>query len=79
MDEEAAEYQEAIADLEDCFRRGIRAFAAWYAAEWKLTAEQWAREFSEPPPGGDEWFAGHNAGVDAINIAVDAFLDENHP
>lgn len=76
---EAAEYQAAIADLDDCFRRGIRAFAAWYATEWQLNPAQWKREFADPVPGGEEWFAGYNAGVEGVILAADSFLDEQHP
>ena len=74
-----AEFQQALTDLEDTLRRGIRAFAEWYVKEWQITPEQWQREYADPLPGGAEWFAGHNAGVEAVLIACDQFLDEYAP
>lgn len=76
MSQPVADFQQALTDLEDSYRRGIRAFAEWFAKEWQITPEQWGREFAEPAPGGPEWFAGHNAGVEGALVAVDHFLDD---
>lgn len=76
MADEVAEFHEAVADLEDAYRRGIRSFAKWFVASWKITPEQWRHDFAGELPGGEEWFAGHNAGVEGALVAVDHFLDE---
>lgn len=73
-----AEFQDALGSLETALAAGIRSFAAWYAKEWKMTREQWLKEYREPPPEGD-WFEGHNAGVEGIQTACDQFLDEYAP
>ena len=79
MSQPEAEFQQALTDLEDVLRRGIKAFAEWYSNEWRLTAEQWAREYADPAPGGPEWFAGYNAGVAAVLMGCNQFLDEFSP
>lgn len=77
--EPEAEFQQCIIDVEDTLRRAIRAFAEWYAKEWQITAEQWKRDYADPLPGGPEWFAGYNAGVEAITGAADSFLGDYLP
>lgn len=74
----AAEYQQALTDLEDNFKSGIRAFAEWFAKEWVTSPEQWRKAFEEPVPS-DDWFRGHNTGVEGVLMALDTFFDEYHP
>lgn len=74
---EAAEYQQAIIDLNETFRAGIRAFAAWFAADFQTSPAQWRHAYSDPRPT-DEWFTGYNAGVESVMTAADLFLDEFH-
>ncbi len=76
MTEPEAEFQSALNAIEDEYRRGIKAFAQWYSQEWRLTKEQWEREYADPLPGGPEWFKGYNAGIEAVLMACDQFLDE---
>lgn len=79
VSEPVAEFQQAVTDLDDCYRRGVRAFAVWFAKEWQITPEQWRHDYAEEPPGGEEWFRGHNTGVEGALMAVDQFLDEYMP
>lgn len=76
MADEVAEFHTAVADLEAAYRRGIRAFAEWYAREWKMTLETWKHDIADEPPGGPEWFEGHNAGVDSVIMGCEVFLDD---
>lgn len=77
MSIQADEFMQAVTDLEDAYRRGIRAFAEWFSKEGIVTLEQWKRECQDAPPGGPEWFDGHNNGVESVMMMVDLFLDEN--
>jgi hypothetical protein len=74
-----AEYQDAVAALEESYKAGVRAFAEWFAKEWTLTPEQWAKAYADPPPGGPDWFKGHNAGVESVLLALDSFFGDFHP
>ena len=35
MNNEVAEFQQALTDLEVAFKQGIRAFAEWFEREWQ--------------------------------------------
>lgn len=76
MSAEAEEYREAVAGIEESYKAGLRAFAKWFAANWKTSREQWQREGGEIPKG--DWFEGYNAGVTSVEAGVDLFLDEFH-
>lgn len=71
------EYNQALTDLEHNLKAGIRAFAQWFAREWQMDAKAWARDFDAPVPS-DDWFNGHNTGVESALLAVDTFLND-HP
>lgn len=77
MTSEPAEYHEAVADLEAAYKVGVRAFAEWFAREWKMTREEWLKAYQEPPPS-DDWFTGQNAGVESVTGALESFFDEYH-
>jgi hypothetical protein len=53
----------------------VRRFAEWHAEDGKITREQGKARFADPLPEGD-WFDGYNAGVEAVLISADVFLDE---
>ncbi len=69
------EFQSGLEKIEDSYRIGIRAFAEWFAESWKISREEWERDYVEKAPS-EEWFSGHNAGVEGVLMAADAFLDE---
>lgn len=73
----AEEYQAAVAAIEEAHKTALRAFAEWFAREWKITREQWRKNFADPLPEGD-WFDGYNAGVESVKGALDAFLGDHH-
>ena len=74
---EEAEYQAAVADLEECYKAGLRAFAKWFAREWQQSRESWIKAYSDPVPS-DDWFVGWNAAVAGIEGALDVFLGDMH-
>ena len=78
MSEEAAEYQAAVQELEVSYKAGVRAFAEWFAKEWTITRDQWGNQYESKPPS-DEWFKGHNAGVESVILALDSFFGDFHP
>lgn len=78
MRDPAAEYQSAVAGIEEAHKEALRAFADWFAKEWQSSREQWQKEFAEPAPKGD-WFDGWNAGVASVTDALDVFLGDFHP
>ena len=78
MSDESAEYQGAVQDLEIAYKDGVKAFAQWFAREWLMTREMWIKSYQEPPPS-DEWFKGHNAGVEGVMVALDTFFGDFHP
>jgi hypothetical protein len=78
QDDGASEYQQAITDLNETFKTGIKAFAKWYAASWKISRQEWVKALESKPPS-DEYIEGFNAGVDAIEVAADSFLGDYHP
>lgn len=78
MDDPVGEYGSAVEGLEVAYKAGLRAFAKWFATEWQLTREEWVKAYAEPPPS-DEWFRGHNAGVEAVLMGCDHFLGDFHP
>jgi hypothetical protein len=75
MSEEVAEFQQSVDDIEMAYRKGLRAFADWFAENWTITPDEWKRDFSDKCPS-DDWIAGYNAGVEGVKIALDSFLDE---
>ena len=77
QDDGAGEYQQAITDLNETFKVGIRAFAKWYVASWKISREEWVKSYDSKPPS-DQYIEGFNAGVDAIESAADSFLGDYH-
>jgi hypothetical protein len=78
IDDPAAEYQNAFSEIEDAHKRSIKAFASWFAKNWKITREEWVEAYAEAAPS-DEWFNGHNAGVESIDVALDSFFGDFHP
>jgi hypothetical protein len=78
MGDNDAEYLSHIADLEVAYKGGVRAFAAWFMEYWKISREQWIKDYAEEPPS-DEYIKGFNAGVESVDIALDQFFDEFHP
>lgn len=67
------EYQQAITDLNDSFRAGIRAFAKWAAENWRIDDAD-AQEQGHPK----EYQRGWNAGMEGVDAAADSFLEEYH-
>lgn len=78
MMEPSAEYQAAVADAQDAVGRAVRAFAAYFAAEWQMSRDEWLKAYADPLPKGD-WFDGYNAGVESALAAADSFLGDFHP
>jgi hypothetical protein len=76
QEEGAAEYQQAITDLNEAFKTGMRAFAKWCAENWKLDERDLA-ESREPLS--VEYMKGWNAGMEGVDAALDSFLEEYHP
>ena len=73
---EAAEFQQAVNELEESLKNGLKAFAQWFEREWQHKGrEEWEKSYSEPYPG-DEYIEGYNAGVRSVRIALDCFLDD---
>jgi len=74
MPDGSDEYQQAITDLAETYRSGMKGFAKWCAENWKITErDDWA--IKEPP----EYIRGFNAGMDAVDAALDAFMEEFGP
>lgn len=73
----AAEYQQVVTDLNDLYRQGIRAFAKWVGENWQVSRDEWVKSYDSPPPSA-EYIKGFNAGVEAVDAAADAFLDDYH-
>lgn len=78
MSHESSDYEDALWNMQESYKDGIRAFAKWFAKEWQLSPEQWIKDYAEDPPS-QEWFAGRNAGVQSVVDAVDCFIGEFHP
>ena len=78
MSDESAEYQAAVRALQDNYKAGIRAFAEWFAKNWQISPEEWAKSFGEPLPA-EAWLKGYNAGVESVLGALDSFLGDYHP
>lgn len=76
-DDGVAEYQQAITDLNETFKVGVRAFAKYFVTEWLIDRKGWENSYSEPWPG-DEYMKGFNAGVEAAESACDSFLGDYH-
>jgi hypothetical protein len=76
--DERDEFRVLCDEAEDSLRQAVSAFAEWFAREWQITPAQWEHDYADPPPGGQEWFDGHNTGVEGALIAVDTFLDEHN-
>lgn len=75
-DQEAiAANAEALQQIEEAYREGIRAFAQWFAKNWQQSREEWIREISEEPPS-QEWFDGRAAGVESAVDAVEFYFGE---
>lgn len=68
-------YADALGNIEEAYRDGIRAFADWVAANWGMTREEWVKSIAEPPPP-EEWFNGHKSALETIPDAVKVFLEE---
>jgi len=78
MSERSAEFNNVVADLEDAYVMGLRAFCAWAVAEWKLDgADEWAKAYdiSSPYPG-DGYRDGWNACLQALDGALDVFMED---
>lgn len=78
MSDQSNEYLAAVQDLEGAYKAGVRAFAEWFAREWLMSREDWIKCYEEPPPS-EEWFKGHNVGVEAVIDALDTFFGDFHP
>ena len=77
MEDGVEEYQQAITDMNETFKSGVKAFAKWFAASWKISHDEWVKSYEEPPPSA-EYIKGYNAGVESIEAAVDSFLGDHH-
>lgn len=71
------EYQASLSILEVALRDALKAYVQWHVGNWKMTKEQWLREFANDPPKGD-YFDGYTAGVESAVDSLDMFLDEFH-
>lgn len=66
------EYNNALFDIEEAYKHGLRAFAKFCQEQWKMD-DRGRREggFSM------DYMNGWNVAMDAIDGALDAFLDEH--
>lgn len=73
---EAAEYQNAMNSLQEAYKDSLRSFANYFEKHWQFEGEkEWKKAYADPYPG-DEWVKAHNTGVQAVQIALEVFLDE---
>lgn len=69
----ADEYEDALFDIEGAFKSGLRAFAKWCAANWKVGPNDTETLADKSP----DWVEGHNNAIDGIDAALDCFLEEH--
>lgn len=71
----SAEFSDVLDTLQDALRSAIKAFAAHYAADGKITREQWIKWNADEVPS-QEYLDGFNAGVESVVSGAETFLDE---
>ena len=70
-----AEYGQAVFDIEEAYKNGLRAFAKWCSEYWKIGPNDAEIRADKSP----DYIEGYNAAMDAIEGGLDCFLEEYGP
>ena len=66
------QYGQAILDLNEAYRNGLRAFTKWCGEHWKIGPNDTEIRTEHGPA----YVKGFNAGIEAVDAALDCFLEE---
>lgn len=69
------DFNQALMDLQDSYKKGLRNFAEWLKANWlHETEDKWPH--AEPFPGKD-FAEGFNNAISTIDMALDCYMEDH--